>query len=82
MSTPKKGLAAKKPDMVNHPPHYTAHPAGIECIDVIEHMSVNLGSAIRYIWRCMLKGNTLEDIDKAIWYLQREKARLQKFNLL
>ena len=32
-------------DMVNSPPHYTQHPSGIECIQVTEHMSFNVGNA-------------------------------------
>lgn len=65
-------------DMVNHPSHYTAHPAGIEAIDVIRHATnYNLGTALKYIWRVMWggKGNDVEDISKAIWYLQDWKAQ-------
>ena len=64
-------------DPVNHPKHYTGHPSGIECIQVTEHMNFNLGNAIKYIWRAGLKNNcAVEDIQKAIWYLTREKNRL------
>lgn len=66
------------PDMVNHPPHYTAHPKGIECIDVIEDSpSYNLGTAIKYIWRVNWGGkdNDLQDLMKAKWYLEREIAK-------
>jgi hypothetical protein len=59
-------------DPVNHPPHYTSHPSGIECIDVVEHMCFNLGNAIKYIWRADEKGNAIEDLRKAAWYVQRE----------
>jgi hypothetical protein len=65
----------KKPDLVNHPPHYNGHPKGIECIDVIEDSpSLCLGNAIKYIWRVSWgdKGNDLLDLNKAIWYIQRE----------
>jgi hypothetical protein len=31
-------------DPVNHPPHYTAHPSGVECIQITEHMGFNLGT--------------------------------------
>ena len=60
-------------DMVNHPRHYTGHHAGIEAIDVIRHATnYNLGTALKYIWRVMWggKGNDVEDISKAVWYLQ------------
>lgn len=59
-------------DPVNHPKHYTSHPSGIECIDVVEYMSFNLGNAVKYIWRADLKGNAIEDLQKAIWYINRE----------
>ena len=65
-------------DMVDHPPHYTSHPKGIECIDVIEDMDApNLANAMRYIWRVAFGGkwNDTEDLEKAIWYLRREVAR-------
>lgn len=38
-------------DPVNHPAHYTSHPAGVECIDVVEHMTFNVGNAVKYLWR-------------------------------
>ena len=60
---------------VNHPPHYNAHPSGIECITVVEHMGFNLGNAIKYVWRADLKGNAIEDLEKARWYVDREIAR-------
>ncbi len=59
-------------DSVNHPKHYTAHPSGIECIDVTEHMGFNLGNATKYIWRCDEKLDAIEDLKKAVWYLNRE----------
>lgn len=65
-------------DPVDHPKHYNSHPSGIECIDVVEHMSFNLGNAIKYIWRADEKGNAIEDLRKAAWYLQREIAKREK----
>ena len=67
-----------KNDPVNHPAHYTAHPSGIECIDVTEHMNFNLGNAMKYIWRCFGKGQTIQDLEKAKWYLEREIKRLKR----
>ena len=32
-------------DEVNHPKHYTAHPSGVECIQITEHMGFNLGNS-------------------------------------
>jgi predicted transcriptional regulator len=65
-------------DSVNHPPHYKA--GGIETIDFIEAKSLNynLGNVIKYITRADLKGNKLEDLKKAQWYLNREVQTMEK----
>jgi hypothetical protein len=63
-------------DNVNHPRHYTEHPSGVECIQITEHMGFNLGNAVKYIWRADLKGNQVEDLKKAIWYINREIQRI------
>lgn len=64
--------APVKADPVNNPPHYTA--GGIETIDFIEakKLGYNLGNVVKYITRSGLKGNQLEDLRKAQWYLTRE----------
>lgn len=70
------GVAAHEAaDPVNHPPHYTAHPSGVECIQVTEHMGFNLGNAVKYIWRADLKGAAIQDLEKARWYIEREIAK-------
>jgi hypothetical protein len=69
-------LQEKTNDPVNHPKHYTSHPSGVECIQVTEHMNFNLGNAMKYIWRAGDKGNMIEDLKKAQWYLTREIVRL------
>jgi Protein of unknwon function (DUF3310) len=66
-------------DPVNKPSHYTSHPSGVECIDITKHMNFCLGNAVKYIWRADLKNNSLEDLEKARWYItceieQRKKA--------
>ena len=60
------------PDLVNQPPHYTA--GGIETIDFIEakKLNYNLGNVVKYLTRADHKGNKLEDLRKAQWYLTRE----------
>lgn len=70
--------AGTQHDPVNHPKHYTAHPSGVECIDVVEHMGFNLGNAVKYIWRADLKGNAIEDLQKAQWYIAREIEKRTK----
>jgi hypothetical protein len=69
-------------DNVNHPDHYTSHPArcecgrGVECIQITEHMNFCRGNAVKYLWRAGEKGSELEDLRKARWYVDREIARL------
>lgn len=65
-------------DPVNNPRHYTEHPSGVECITITEHMNFCLGNAVKYIWRASLKGNELEDLLKARWYIDREIRRLEE----
>ena len=65
-------------DPVNHPTHYCAHHSGVECIQITEHMNFCLGNAVKYIWRAGLKGESLEDLRKARWYIEREIARIGK----
>jgi hypothetical protein len=65
-------------DNVNHPAHYKT--GGIETIDFIEakSLSYNLGNVIKYITRADYKGNKIEDLKKAQWYLNRELSNLEK----
>ena len=65
-------------DMVNHPPHYKA--GGIETIDFIEakNLGYNLGNVVKYVSRADLKGNKVEDLQKARWYWDRAIANLSK----
>ena len=61
-----------KPDPVNNPAHYTV--GGIETIDFIEakQLGYNLGNVVKYLTRADHKGNKMEDLRKAQWYLTRE----------
>jgi hypothetical protein len=71
-------LENKESDPVNHPPHYTNHPSGVECIQITEHMGFCLGNAVKYIWRADLKADAIEDLKKARWYIDREIALRSK----
>jgi len=69
-----KGVVWKlkdKVDVVNHPEHYKH--GGMETIDVIEcfKLDYHLGNTFKYISRAKHKGNELEDLKKAQWYLAR-----------
>jgi len=65
-------------DNVNHPAHYKA--GGIETIDFIEAkgLDYHLGNVVKYVSRSNLKGNKLEDLQKAQWYLNRAISKLSK----
>ena len=69
-------VATHHTDMVNHPPHYKA--GGIETIDFIEakELGYHLGNVIKYVSRADHKGNKLEDLKKAQWYLARAIEKL------
>jgi hypothetical protein len=60
-------------DLVDHPRWYTAHPSGVECIELTETMDFNPGNALKYVWRHGKKGG-IEDLLKALWYVRREIA--------
>ena len=70
-------------DNVNHPSHYTQ--GGIECIDALEAATTGLegieavctANAIKYLWRWKYK-NGVEDINKAIWYLEKLRSKVEK----
>ena len=62
-------------DMVNNPPHYTSDPSGVECIDVIENRPYCIAAAMKYLWRCDDKWSPIEDLRKAVWYIEREIKR-------
>lgn len=62
-------------EQVNHPSHYNS--GKIEAIDVIEDWGLNfsLGCVVKYICRADYKGTTIQDLEKAAWYLNREINR-------
>lgn len=64
-------------DMVNHPPHYTSDPSGVEAITVLRHRNYNVGNAMKYLWRAGQKGDAIQDLRKAIFYINDEIDRLQ-----
>ena len=75
-----KGREEKQGDAVNHPAHYTQ--GGIECLDAIEssmtaeeYAGYLKGNVLKYLWRYRNKGNPVQDLEKAGFYLNR----LEKF---
>lgn len=75
-------------DNINHPKHYTNTPFGLEVIDITEHYNFCIGNALKYIMRAGLKcekGMTqeekrMEDLGKAVWYLNREIQKQKKLS--
>lgn len=75
-----KPVAEKlRPDMVNNPAHYTK--GGIETIDFIEAKGLDsdyhIANVIKYLSRASDKGNYLEDLKKAQWYLARRIEKIE-----
>ncbi len=67
-------------EKIDHPRHYNAHASGVEAITLCEHLGFNLGNAAKYLWREGEKGNALDDLRKAQWYLRREVERVRNGN--
>ena len=72
----------EEPSSIDHPNHYRA-ASGVEAIDAIEawDLNFNLGNVVKYVCRAGLKaGNPKEDLEKALWYLQRELSNINGTN--
>lgn len=77
----------EKPDMVNHPPHYTwlKDKCGIEVIDITRHFNNNLGNVLKYVLRhghkfeqgMSTKEKAVQDLEKAMFYLKDEINKLK-----
>ena len=74
-----KRAPTKQPGQVR-PDYYDKHPSGVECIEVIQWFTFNVGNVIKYLWRCGLKDGqpSLTDLRKARTYLDFEIARIEK----
>lgn len=55
---------------MNSPKHYRWLP--VEVIEITEHFNFRMGNALKYIMRADHKGKPVEDLKKAVWYIQRE----------
>lgn len=66
---------------VDNPDHYKSR-IGVECIEVIDSLRLgfNTGNAMKYLWRHKRKGNPIEDLKKAAWYIDREIKRLERID--
>ena len=68
-----------KKELVNHPQHYGGKDNPYEAIKVIEAWDLGfcLGNTIKYISRAGKKDDTIQELEKALWYLQREINKLK-----
>ena len=80
---------------VSHPSHYTwlKEKCGIEVIDITRHLNFNLGNSLKYILRSGKKPiidkdlsddfnkAAIQDLKKAIWYLNDEINRIEKWGI-
>jgi hypothetical protein len=73
-------FVVKNNDVINSPQHYTK--GNFEVIDVIEDWDLNfrLANSIKYIARHKHKGKPLEDLKKALWYLEREISKWESLS--
>ncbi|MGM9533071.1 DUF3310 domain-containing protein [Intestinibacter sp.] len=75
-------------ERIEHPKYYNSDPSGIECLEVIRHRNFNIGSAMKYLWRHGLKteegiadkDKSIEDLKKAIFYINDEIERIEKYD--
>ena len=72
-------------EQVNHPQHYGGEENLYEAIKVIEawDLDFHLGNTVKYISRAGKKGTDkeLQDLKKALWYLERKIKNLENNNL-
>lgn len=72
-------------DRVEKPKYYNSHPSGVECITITRHYLFSIGNAIKYLWRCGLKEEEglsakekeIEDLKKAVWYINDRIKQLE-----
>ena len=76
LDCPKHALS--KADAVNHPKHYTDTPFGLEVIEITDKYDFSIGNALKYILRAGKKNDAVEDLEKAVWYLNHKIEMMKK----
>lgn len=73
---------SEKKEMVNHPNHYGGKDNVYEAIKVIDAWGLDndfyLGNAVKYLSRAGKKDDTVQDLKKAIWYIEKKIEKLQQ----
>ena len=57
------------PNMM-YPEHYGNHPSGVECIEITKHLDYCTGSTIKHLWRHSQEPAPIEELRKALQYIQ------------
>lgn len=74
-----RGMNDPRPVSPINPAHYRTHPSGIEAINVARRFNFNIGNAIKYVLRHRYKGRPIEDLSKAVWYVEDEGKQWEDF---
>ena len=56
-------------DAIHHPKHYTSDDCGVEAIEVTSLLPACISNAVKYVWRCGKKDEDLQELKKALWYI-------------
>jgi len=64
------------------PSHYRSHPSGVECIEISKHLSGCLAQSFQYLWRCGQKDDPVQELEKAMWFIEVELTVDNKHYLL
>jgi hypothetical protein len=77
----EKIIMSEQKEMVNHPSHYGGEDNPYEAIKVIDAWDLDkdfyLGNAVKYLSRAGKKDNVVQDLKKAIWYIEKKIEKLQ-----
>ena len=56
-------------DSIHHPKHYTSDDCGVEAIEITSLLPACISNAVKYVWRCGKKDEDLQELKKALWYI-------------
>ena len=56
-------------DAIHHPKHYTSDNCGVEAIEITSLLPACISNAVKYVWRCGKKDEDLQELKKALWYI-------------
>ena len=65
----KRDDVSKDKSVVNHPKHYVSDPCGVEAIEITSLLPACISNATKYIWREGKKDSSLQELEKALWYI-------------